>query len=96
MLYGKFPFYDKNRHKLIKKIKSAQCVIPKYVPYLVLCMRPVRATITLYPIGRPVRATITLYPIGRPVRATITLYRMGELFELLLHVIILMSIIIIL
>ena len=36
--------------------------------------RPVRATITLYPIGRPVRATITLYPIRRPVRATITLY----------------------
>ena len=40
--------------------------------------RPVRATITLYPIGRPVRATITLYPIGRPVRATITLYPIGR------------------
>ena len=39
---------------------------------------PVRATITLCPIGRPVRATITLYPIGRPVRATITLYPIGR------------------
>ena len=39
---------------------------------------PVRATITLYPIGRHVRATITLYPIGRPVRATITLYPIGR------------------
>ena len=36
--------------------------------------RPVRATITLYPIGRPVRATITLYPIGRPVTATVLSY----------------------
>ena len=35
--------------------------------------RPVRATITLYPIGKSVRVTITLYPIGRSVRATITL-----------------------
>ena len=41
-------------------------------------IRPVRATITLYPIGRPVRATITLYPIGRPVRATIILYPIGR------------------
>ena len=40
--------------------------------------RPVRATITLYPIGRPVRAAITLYPTGRPVRATVTLYPIGR------------------
>ena len=40
--------------------------------------RPVRTTITLYPIGRSVRATITLYPIGRPIRATITLYAIGR------------------
>ena len=39
--------------------------------------RPVRVTITLYPIGRTVRAS-TLYPIGRPVRATITLYPIGR------------------
>ena len=48
------------------------------VPSELVIERPVRATITLYPIGRPVRATITLYPIGRPVRATITLYPIGR------------------
>ena len=37
--------------------------------------RPVRATITLYPMRRPVRATITLYPIRRHVKGIIiTLY----------------------
>ena len=48
------------------------------VIFLCLVWRPIRATITLYPIGRSVEATITLYPIERPVRATITLYPIGR------------------
>ena len=46
----------------------------------ILCnyVLPVKATITLYPLGRPVRATVTLY--RRPVRATITLSHIGRPF----------------
>ena len=65
----------------LKKKKTSKGV--SFLVKLVYCRgRPVRATITLYPIERPVRATITLYPIGRPVRATITLYPIGRYLEL--------------
>ena len=62
----------------MKAALKLESLLSKTVTEIEGKQKPVRATITLYPIGRPVRATITLYPIGRPVRATITLYPIGR------------------